>query len=246
MRADGERAARFGREPREVGHPAQDAALERGRRGRQLRDGERLVQRGDDRLGPDGRRQRARELVRHVLGSCSQAAFGMTSPSTRASTSANGRPLAGAGSSNSACTSACGGGTGVWPGAGGREVARDDAGERLAGLRRGVGEDVVERRHAAQPRAAGSRRARARATVTSPRPSLPSSSRRPAGVPVSAGNVPQWPPTTSLHAEQPHGVGRLQRAPSCRSRRWGGWPGRAGTSRRSAPCRQCTAVSPAW
>ena len=49
------------------------------------------------------------------IGSCSQAALGMTSCSTRSSTSANGRPAAGAGSSKRACTSACGGGTGVAP-----------------------------------------------------------------------------------------------------------------------------------
>ena len=49
------------------------------------------------------------------IGSCSQAALGMTSCSTRSSTSAKGRPTAGAGSSKRACTSACGGGTGVAP-----------------------------------------------------------------------------------------------------------------------------------
>ena len=130
------------------------------------------------------------------IGSCSHAAFGSTradaAPAPRPAAVRSRAPARRTAPARRRATAA----TGVSPRPGGGQEARDDAGDGLARLRPRVGEDLVERPHAAQPASGMEPPGSRSCTVTPPSPSLPSSSRRPAGVPVSAGNVPQWPPRT--------------------------------------------------
>ena len=61
-----ERAARRRAEAGELAHPAHDAVLEHRRHRRHLGHGERLIERGDQRLRPDRRGQRRRDLMAGV------------------------------------------------------------------------------------------------------------------------------------------------------------------------------------